>query len=60
MNISEEFFLNDPELKSKVPSEYLSHKEKYQEAVRKSCILFKKISELQNSGNTGGGLKVYE
>uniref|UniRef100_A0A1B6GE28 Acyl-coenzyme A oxidase n=1 Tax=Cuerna arida TaxID=1464854 RepID=A0A1B6GE28_9HEMI len=56
----EEFFLNDPELKDKVPAEYLSHKEKYQDAVRKSCILFKKINEWQNRSNSGGGVGMYE
>ncbi|XP_054268638.1 probable peroxisomal acyl-coenzyme A oxidase 1 isoform X2 [Macrosteles quadrilineatus] len=56
----EDFFLNDPELKDKVPSEYLSHKEKYQEAVRKSCILFRKIDEWQNISNKGGGVGMYE
>ncbi|XP_019874586.2 probable peroxisomal acyl-coenzyme A oxidase 1 [Aethina tumida] len=49
----EDFFLNDPELQSKVPLEYLSHKEKYEEAVRKSCALFRKVQELQNEGKAG-------
>lgn len=29
--------------------EYLSHKERYEHAVRKSCILFKKLNEWQQS-----------
>nr|CAI5843398.1 unnamed protein product [Callosobruchus analis] len=49
----EEFFLSDPELKSKVPLEYLSHKEKYEEAVRKACLLFRKVIQLQNEGKGG-------
>ncbi|CAH0562111.1 unnamed protein product [Brassicogethes aeneus] len=49
----EHFFLDDPELRSKIPLEYLSHKEKYEEAVRKSCILFRKVQELQEAGKGG-------
>lgn len=50
---TENFFLEDPELRSEVPLEYLSHKEKYEEAVRKACILFRKVQELQNEGKGG-------
>lgn len=49
----EQFFLNDPELNYKVPPEYLSHKEKYEEAVRKTCLIFKKVQELQEQGKAG-------
>ncbi|KAL3289791.1 hypothetical protein HHI36_023183 [Cryptolaemus montrouzieri] len=49
----EKFFLEDPELKSKVPMEYLSHKEKYEENVRKACVIFRKVQELQNEGKAG-------
>jgi acyl-CoA oxidase len=49
----ESFFLEDPELQSKVPLEYLSHKEKYEEAVRKACIIFRKVQELQSQGRGG-------
>lgn len=49
----ENFFLDDPELQSKVPLEYLSHKEKYEEALRKTCILFKKVQQLQEEGQGG-------
>lgn len=51
--ISEKFFLSDPELKSNVPLEYLSHKEKYEESVRKACLLFKKVQQLQSEGRGG-------
>ncbi|KAJ2940652.1 hypothetical protein O0L34_g14759 [Tuta absoluta] len=34
-----------------VPTEYLSHKEKYERAVRKSCYLFKLIRRLQEEDN---------
>lgn len=46
-------FLLDPELKSKVPNEYLSHKEKYEEAVRKACVMVKKLEKM------GGGFESY-
>lgn len=36
-----------------MPLEYLSHKEKYEEAVRKSTIGFKKIRELRSLGKDG-------
>ncbi|KAF7281939.1 hypothetical protein GWI33_004056 [Rhynchophorus ferrugineus] len=51
--IREKYFLEDPELQSKVPMEYLSHKEKYEEAVRKACLVFKKVQQLQNEGKGG-------
>lgn len=41
--------------------EYLSHKERYEEAVRKSCILFKKVNEWQQSGDSGSNsMEVYK
>ncbi|XP_050548999.1 probable peroxisomal acyl-coenzyme A oxidase 1 isoform X2 [Daktulosphaira vitifoliae] len=41
--------------------EYLSHKERYEHAVRKSCILFKKITEWQEQDdNTGGSVDIYQ
>lgn len=36
-----------------VPSVYLSHKEKYELAVKKACLLFKMIRKLQEEENTG-------
>ncbi|KAG6460357.1 hypothetical protein O3G_MSEX011937 [Manduca sexta] len=36
-----------------VPSEYLSHKEKYELAVKKACMLFKLIRRWQEEENTG-------
>lgn len=50
---SEDFFLNDPELRSDIPTEYLSHKEKYEEAIRRACIIFRKVQELQEQGKGG-------
>lgn len=40
-------------MQDKVPTSYLSHKEKYEEAIRKSTLVFKKIRELQEEGRDG-------
>lgn len=50
---TEDWFLKDPELQDKVPSEFLSHKQKYEEAVRKACVVFKKLEQM------GGGYESY-
>ncbi|EEB20498.1 Acyl-coenzyme A oxidase 1, peroxisomal, putative [Pediculus humanus corporis] len=42
----EDWFLKDPRFQEVIPSEYLSHKEKYEEAVRKACLIFKKLEEM--------------
>jgi len=49
----EAFFLSDPRLKDDTPMEYLSHKERYEHAVRKSCIMFKKVNEWQQKDESG-------
>lgn len=51
--LPEDFFLNDPELQDEIPPSYLSHKELYEYAIRKSTIVFKKIRQLQNEGKDG-------
>lgn len=48
---TENYFLNDPELQSKVDTSYLSHKEKYEEAVRRVTIILKKIEKLRSEGH---------
>ncbi|CAK9824359.1 Probable peroxisomal acyl-coenzyme A oxidase 1 [Anthophora retusa] len=53
----EQFFLSDPELKDKIPIKYKSHKEVYENAVRKACKTIKKIRELQQLGK--GGINVF-
>jgi len=45
---TEEYFLSDPELQDKTPMEYLSHKEKYEESIRKACHMFKKLQDMQH------------
>jgi len=42
--------LDDPELQDKVASTYLSHKDKYNESIRKSTIILRKIEELKPTG----------
>lgn len=46
----EDYFLNDPELQDKIPAKYKSHKEIYEEAIRKGCILLEKLEHLQKAG----------
>lgn len=53
----ENFFLSDPDLKDPVPVSYLSHKEKYEESIRKSILISKKIQALQEQGR--GGVEIY-
>lgn len=52
----ENYFLNDPELKDKVSTSYLSHTEVYEEAIRKATVTLKKLKELQVQGRGGSGL----
>lgn len=48
-------------MKDEVPMEYLSHKERYEHAVRKSCILFKKVNEWQQSDeSTSNSMEIYK
>ncbi|XP_034937330.1 probable peroxisomal acyl-coenzyme A oxidase 1 [Chelonus insularis] len=54
---TEEYFLSDPELKDDIPASYLSHKEVYENAIRKGCILLRKIQYLQEQGK--GELDMY-
>lgn len=53
MFVAEEFFLSDPEFEDEVPSAYLSHKEVYENAIRKATIVFRKIRQLQDEGKDG-------
>ncbi|XP_061392969.1 probable peroxisomal acyl-coenzyme A oxidase 1 [Musca vetustissima] len=46
----EDIFLNDPELKDDLPISYMSHKELYEHAVRKSVRIAEKIREIRDSG----------
>jgi len=47
-----DFFLSDPRCKDKVPVEYLSHQEHYEQAIRKACIFFDKIKKWEEISNS--------
>ncbi|KAF7991392.1 hypothetical protein HCN44_002954 [Aphidius gifuensis] len=53
----EEYFLSDPELKDEIPAVYKSHKEIYEDAVRKGCLVLQKINHLQEIGK--GDMDMY-
>lgn len=50
---TENFFLDDPELQDEIPMSYLSHKEMYEETIRKATVVFRKIRQLQLEGKDG-------
>jgi len=39
----------DPELNDPIPIDFLSHKEQYEQTVRKACIVYRKSHELQKN-----------
>lgn len=45
--------MSDPGFVDEVPAAYLSHKEMYENAIRKSTIIFRKIRQLQEEGKDG-------
>ncbi|XP_045540612.1 probable peroxisomal acyl-coenzyme A oxidase 1 [Papilio machaon] len=49
----EEMVFNEGIHIDEVPSDYLSHKEKYELAVKKACMLFKMMRRLQEEDNAG-------
>lgn len=49
----EKSFLEDPELMDKIPISYLSHKELYEEGVRKATIISNKIRIMRQEGSDG-------
>ncbi|XP_076759587.1 acyl-coenzyme A oxidase 1 [Xylocopa sonorina] len=55
----EQHFLGDPEFQDKIPDSYKSHKEIYENAVRKSCKILQKVRGLQQSGMEGTGFELY-
>lgn len=46
--LAENYFYSDPDLKT--DTSYLSHTEKYEEAIRKVTIVLKKVGELRGQG----------
>ena len=49
---SEEIFLTDPNLQDEIPNAYLSHKEKYENAVKKASYLMKKVINMRGDVQT--------
>lgn len=56
---AEETFLNDPELQDKVPTSYLSHKEIYEEALKKGVLVLQKLRKLEDEGKIGYIMGLY-
>ncbi|XP_049804071.1 probable peroxisomal acyl-coenzyme A oxidase 1 [Schistocerca nitens] len=53
----QQFFLSDAELRDDVPNEYLSHKEKFENSIKKACALFKKVNESSGGGGSVDGYR---
>lgn len=49
----EKFLLNDPDFEDEVPVAYLSHKELYENEIRKTILLFRKARQMQEEGKYG-------
>ncbi|XP_055529883.1 probable peroxisomal acyl-coenzyme A oxidase 1 [Wyeomyia smithii] len=49
----EKFFLSEPEFFDKTPLHFASHKEIYEESIRKSTLIFRKVKKLQEQGKDG-------
>lgn len=49
----ENFILSDPELQDDIPAKYKSHKEIYEDAIRKGCRVLQMVQQLQERGQGG-------
>ncbi|KAH8396917.1 hypothetical protein KR215_006379 [Drosophila sulfurigaster] len=49
----EKLFLEDPALKDDLPTSYMSHKELYENSLRKACLIGEKIRKLRADGEDG-------
>lgn len=47
---AEKLFLEDPELKDDLPLSYMSHREIYENSVRKAVLIAKKLRDLRDIG----------
>lgn len=56
----ENYLASDPELQNLSEMSYMSHKEKYEEALRRTTIVLRKIKKLQSEGRGGDELYEYE
>lgn len=52
-NFTENYFINDPEMRFDLDTSYMSHKEKYEESIRRATITVKKLKKLQAEGRLG-------
>lgn len=57
---AENYLASDPELQNLAEMSYMSHKEKYEEALRRTAIVLRKIKKLQSEGRGGDELYEYE
>lgn len=53
LSIAEKLFLDDPALKDDLPTSYMSHKELYEDSLRKACLIGEKIRQLRADGEDG-------
>lgn len=56
----ENLIVNDPELKLDVDMSYMSHKEKYEEGVRRATVALKLFKKLQKDGFGGTDFVGYD
>jgi hypothetical protein len=47
-SLLENYFLSDKSLNMELDTSYLGYKEKYEEAVRRACIVYKKLHQLHD------------
>jgi acyl-CoA oxidase len=52
LSLAEDFFMSDPELQDETPVSYLSHKELYEDSIKKSTVLLKKLKQLEVQGRS--------
>ena len=45
--------MNDPELQDEVATSFLSHKEMYEEAIRKGVLVLQKLRKMEEEGKIG-------
>jgi hypothetical protein len=50
--LSEEIIISKREFEEGIPEEYMSHKEKYEESIRRSVIIFDHVRRMQDEGRT--------
>lgn len=56
---SDDYFLKEDILESKVPIDFLSHDQRYEESLKKSIHLLKKIREFQSECSDVADVEIY-